>query len=313
MKCAQHANGRDWWLLQHREDNILAYLVDPSGIRLHHSQKIDFQLQNRKGGGSAYNSTATQLAIYQFSIDEVGSELVIMDFDRNTGLVSNEKIKYRQDRLFAFFSNGVEYSPSGQYLYATTLDTVYQYDTWQEDIFGTEQVVMVWDSTYSDLEELGIDERPNHFNQIQRGPDNKIYIAGGSQGYYMHIIHKPGLPGLDCKPENIAIRLNTFYVCTLPNFNTLRLGPLDGSPADTLGIDNHPVSRFRFEQDTLDHLAIEFVDLSYFEPTRWEWDFGDGSSSMQRFPEHTYAENGDYRVCLTVSNQFSTDVSRRFY
>ena len=95
----------------------------------------------------------------------------------------------------------------------------------------------------------------------------------------------------------------------MPNFNTLRLGPIDGSPADTLGIDNNPVSRFRHEQDTLDQLAIDFVDLSYFEPTRWNWDFGDGNTTTERFPSHRYTSDGAYRVCLTVSNDNSADVS----
>jgi PKD repeat protein len=34
----------------------------------------------------------------------------------------------------------------------------------------------------------------------------------------------------------------------------------------------------------------------------WEWDFGDGSSSTQRNPTHAYAEQGDYRVRLTVTD-----------
>lgn len=31
------------------------------------------------------------------------------------------------------------------------------------------------------------------------------------------------------------------------------------------------------------------------------WDFGDGSSSTELFPEHDYADNGPYNLCLTVS------------
>ena len=42
-------------------------------------------------------------------------------------------------------------------------------------------------------------------------------------------------------------------------------------------------------------------------PTLWEWDFGDGATSTERYPEHSYAENGIYVVCLTVSNENSSD------
>ena len=144
---------------------------------------------------------------------------------------------------------------------------------------------------------------------MQRGPDNKIYISGGTQGNYIHVIHNPDEPGLACNAEVTAIRLNTHYFTTMPNFNTLRLGPLDGSSCDTLGLDNHPVSRFRYEQDSMDYLSIDFVDLSYFEPTSWSWSFGDGQTSTERFPSHTYEQAGVYEVCQTVSNVHSSHTS----
>jgi len=91
--------------------------------------------------------------------------------------------------------------------------------------------------------------------------------------------------------------------------DTISYGPLDDSSCDTLGIDNNPVSKFRYEQDTIDFLAIDFVDLSFYEPTDWEWDFGDGTTSNEQFPFHQYMADDAYEVCLTVSNQFSADVS----
>ncbi|MEM7367570.1 MAG: PKD domain-containing protein [Bacteroidota bacterium] len=36
----------------------------------------------------------------------------------------------------------------------------------------------------------------------------------------------------------------------------------------------------------------------------WLWEFGDGNSSSQQFPTHTYSVNGAYSVSLTVENQF---------
>ncbi|MDV7392332.1 PKD domain-containing protein, partial [Arthrospira platensis SPKY1] len=94
----------------------------------------------------------------------------------------------------------------------------------------------------------------------------------------------------------------------IPNFPDYRLGPLDGSPCDTLGMDNHPVAKFRYEADTLDHLRLRFTDLSYFRPEAWSWDFGDGSpASAVRYPQHLYTKSGTYEVCLTVSNENSSD------
>lgn len=52
-------------------------------------------------------------------------------------------------------------------------------------------------------------------------------------------------------------------------------------------------------------LRTEFTDssLSTNQVTHWLWDFGDGQTSTQASPEHTYAQAGDYQVKLTVSDQ----------
>jgi len=65
-----------------------------------------------------------------------------------------------------------------------------------------------------------------------------------------------------------------------------------------------------FEADVvygLDSLAVTFYDLS--QPgtgliTSWEWDFGDGGTSGEQHPQHTYLLPGVYEVSLTVTNSF---------
>ena len=61
----------------------------------------------------------------------------------------------------------------------------------------------------------------------------------------------------------------------MPNY---RLGPLNSSPCDTLGINNVPVANFRID-DSLNLFSRYFYDLSYHEPAEWLWDFGDGTTS----------------------------------
>jgi hypothetical protein len=69
-------------------------------------------------------------------------------------------------------------------------------------------------------------------------------------------------------------------------------------------LDNHPVAKFRYDQDTSNYLQVAFTDLSYYEPAAWHWDFGDGSTSQDTSPVHTFPHDGLYEVCLTVSNQY---------
>ena len=88
----------------------------------------------------------------------------------------------------------------------------------------------------------------------------------------------------------------------VPNNPHPRLGPIDGSPADTLGLDNLPVANFRADQDSTQSLHFQFQDLSYYEPATRSWDFGDGAISSDTSPIHTYPKKGTHVVCLTVAN-----------
>ena len=49
-------------------------------------------------------------------------------------------------------------------------------------------------------------------------------------------------------------------------------------------------------------LTIQFTDTSSYSPTSWEWSFGDGSSSTEENPSHTYTTAGSYSVTHTATN-----------
>lgn len=50
--------------------------------------------------------------------------------------------------------------------------------------------------------------------------------------------------------------------------------------------------------------SIAFTDQSASSVTSWSWDFGDGQSSTQQNPSHTYQAVGIFNVCLTVNDGF---------
>jgi len=52
---------------------------------------------------------------------------------------------------------------------------------------------------------------------------------------------------------------------------------------------------------------VRFSDESTGEPTSWLWDFGDGQTSQQQNPSHTYAASGSKTVTLVVSNASGSD------
>ncbi|MDY9925890.1 PGF-pre-PGF domain-containing protein [Methanosarcina sp.] len=54
-------------------------------------------------------------------------------------------------------------------------------------------------------------------------------------------------------------------------------------------------------------LTVQFSDTSTGSPTSWNWDFGDGHTSISPNPVHTYSSVGNYTVNLTVSNANGTN------
>lgn len=51
-------------------------------------------------------------------------------------------------------------------------------------------------------------------------------------------------------------------------------------------------------------LTVNFQDLSTGGATAWQWDFGDGNTSTQQNPSHTYTAYGSYTVTLISTNAF---------
>ena len=51
-----------------------------------------------------------------------------------------------------------------------------------------------------------------------------------------------------------------------------------------------------------------FLFASVAEGQSYQWYFGDGQTSTERFPTHTYATYGTYNVCLNVTNACGVDI-----
>ncbi len=67
-----------------------------------------------------------------------------------------------------------------------------------------------------------------------------------------------------------------------------------------------PVADFTFTDNMF---TVDYTDQSTNTPTSWLWDFGDGNTSTQQNPTHTYANVGTYTVCLTATNACGSDSS----
>ncbi len=72
-----------------------------------------------------------------------------------------------------------------------------------------------------------------------------------------------------------------------------------GSPSLT---DSALVPRlYNFASTPVTAYQVQFQSIYNKTAASYLWDFGDGSTSTQRDPLHTYARGGNYKVCLTIT------------
>ncbi|WP_292465926.1 PGF-pre-PGF domain-containing protein [Methanolobus sp.] len=58
-------------------------------------------------------------------------------------------------------------------------------------------------------------------------------------------------------------------------------------------------------------LTVSFTDQSTYSPTHWAWNFGDGGTSNEQHPTHTYISAGTYNVTLYATNFEGTDIQTK--
>ena len=66
-----------------------------------------------------------------------------------------------------------------------------------------------------------------------------------------------------------------------------------------------PIADFSFSNNNYD---VTFTNESFYEDAgSWEWNFGDGTTSTDENPVHTYSQDGNYSVILKISNSCNED------
>lgn len=98
-----------------------------------------------------------------------------------------------------------------------------------------------------------------------------------------------------------------YHICVY-EVDTLPLTTLCISCQDIAVGSVLPACRANFVATSLG-LTGYFIDLSTGTgpATSYSWDFGDGTTSSSRFPQHVYATPGSYTACLTIADNNCTD------
>ncbi|MFY0674994.1 MAG: gliding motility-associated C-terminal domain-containing protein [Bacteroidia bacterium] len=185
------ANGAFWVLSFNTANNAIeAFALDsdgmaPSPVVSPISQKLSAI------GDLVSNSDGSLLAISEYANDADFAQVVVLKVDNMCGILQDHKVFTRNNGEYAY---GLAWSPNDQYLYVT-------YSV------GVSQLVQIdIENETSDL----IRQEPYNLNELQLGPDGKIYVAThtvGIPGSRVDVINKPNEFGSGCEYEYGALNL----------------------------------------------------------------------------------------------------------
>ncbi len=295
--AVKHANGRDWWVVAAKQNSNKYYLLllNPQGVHVS-EQYVGVPTISSDRGEIAFSPDGTKMARYN-AVDD----LRVFDFDRCSGLLYNSiHIEVPDDLVGPLFA-GLGWSADSRYLYITDTRSLFQFDVLSSDIASSRILIAEAEPPVCPLS--------GTIGFMELGPDGILYSRPFNGQKCMHRMKHPERAGTACDLQQNYYQFE-YPISNMPHFPNFRLGPIDGSPCDTLGLDNHPLANWRY--DRTPGLGVDFTSVSWYNPTDWWWDFGDpgsgaANSSTEKHPSHTYPAAGPYEVCLTVSNQYGSD------
>lgn len=258
-------NKDGYWVVSHRHntDEFIAFEVTTSGVNT-------VPVVSSVGTPSGYLNSTGQIKISpngnRLAIAR-GGEFQLFDFDNATGIISNPMTLDSVENCY-----GVEFSPNSNLLYMAFYGGVYQYDLLQNN----EVDIIASRSTLSNVFNEG-------YASMQLGPDNKIYVAKTGL-FHIDIIENPNIVG------------------TGSNYNYQ--GLYLGGRECRLGLPTFMQSFFNVgfqTENVCEGEASEFNSNIFNSYDSLMWDFGDGNTSIDENPVHTYANAGEYEVSLSVT------------
>lgn len=280
ITAVKNAAGDGYWVVIHDYSNtsFLAYSITSSGLNLTpviSNTGTIVSYRNQTVGYLKFSPDGTKLisCSYQNNIE-------LFDFDATTGIISNPKLV--SSKLANY---GVEFSPSGKIAYITTGDVnmfeLLQFDLTASNIPSTAILLYKANDIYHQV------------GALQLAIDGKIY-APIFDIPYISVINNPEVLGLGCNFQLNAISLGTgLGQSGLPQFiqSYFNIG---------INVQNNCVG----DTSSFSLSGNQVV-------TAATWDFGDGNTSTDINPTHTYITAGTYTVWVTVTGPSGTSTKTR--
>lgn len=295
ITAVTHGDGSSIWVITYFMNRFYSFLVDFNGVNttpiISTVQQTIKPVINDDGanisaiGYLKVSPNGKKIAIAHSSTT-IGSpksgkkksgKVFLYNFNNSTGKVSNES-----EILSGAYPYGIEFSPNSKLLYVTNNvfdeadifmnGEMYQYNLESSNISGSKQTIVT---------------SQNIAGALQLAINGKIYRAGyrlSGVGLDISVIKKPNVIGSACEYSENSVNL--------------------GGRASKLGLPPFVQSIFLY---TFDYEFTCFGDQTHFYITSEEpydsvlWNFGDGQTSTEEEPMHTYASSGVFSVSLTMS------------
>jgi len=193
LTAIQHCNKEDYWIVTHGANNVFySYLLTEAGLQLP-PVTSKTGTQPKVDIGYLKVSPAADKMVLPINNDSLLAE--VYPFDNQTGMISQPlQINSMEENTYCY---GVEFSPDGGLLYATTGGK--SYELWQFDLKAKTSLQL---NNSANLIASG-----NNF-AMQLAPDNKIYIASLNRSY-LNIINHPDVSGVACDYQAQAVNFAT--------------------------------------------------------------------------------------------------------
>ncbi|WP_035654693.1 T9SS type B sorting domain-containing protein [Flavobacterium saliperosum] len=284
ITAVKNNNGSGFWVLTHFVNKFYAFKIDNNGVdpnpvistttpfvSINGYRKNSIGYLKSSPNGRKIAIAHSQLGNITGGTEENG-QILLYDFDNTTGIVSNPISLVTGGSPY-----GIEFSADSRKLYATNGINN-----------NLSSQLLQFDLTTTPINQVLIDQYNSTAGALQLGPNKKIYRANFSTqsniDTHLGVINNPEIAGPGCDYQQLGVEL------------------VYGSSA--LGLPPFITSVF--------NASIAVTNICLGDPTEFtipanpnldsiDWDFGDGNTSTQVSPTHTYTTPGNYTVSVTIT------------
>jgi hypothetical protein len=275
----RHCNNQDVWVISHDWNTNTFRAWSVNNLMVGNIQSwslagvVPNGIQQSSYGQLKASPNGRKLAACYYGLSNGGLNVIqTYDFNPTTGFVTNAQTISTETGIY-----GCEFSPDGKILYG-----------------GCNQgLLLQWNLCAGNLAQIQASRRVisnagAFIGSLQIGPDGKIYVARNATS--LSVINNPNVVGTGCNYQDLSIplagRLSRFG---LPNF------------ASYYVTQTTTVAQNQINCNTFSFTTPNFQGSCGSPVYTYSWNFGDGNTSNNQNPQHTYNSNGNYVVTLTVN------------